>query len=252
VFSKTAESRGAGIYLENSRATLTDNRIYSNTTGANGRGGGVAIIDSPATLSNNTITGNDAHVGGGVELANYAPDSGALLQGNTISNNTAFDYVVGSTTFDGAGGGVSIGGRIADTLVSNAISQNTARRGGGLNTDNAPAIITDNDIQQNQAGMHGGGLYVQGSQPTIQDNRVVMNTATGTGGGLYLWMAGATVRDNLLQGNTGSHGTGLYSAYSQSTATFDGNRFLSNTATERGGQDCTRRRASTDSRNSVP
>jgi len=45
----------------------------------------------------------------------------------------------------------------------------------------------------------------------------------------------ATVRDNLLQGNIGSHGGGLYGGYGQSTTTFDGNRFLSNTAAEQGG-----------------
>ena len=56
----------------------------------------------------------------------------------------------------------------------------------GLNIDNAPAVIADNRIEQNQAGVHGGGLYVQGNQPTIRDNRVLMNTAASLGGGLYL------------------------------------------------------------------
>jgi hypothetical protein len=235
VYSNTANGRGAGLYLDNSRAMLTGNRIHSNTTGGNGRGGGVALVNSPAVLSSNVITANSAHAGGGVELANYAPGSGALLQNNTISDNTAFDYVVGATTFDGAGGGVYISGRITDTLASNAISRNTAKRGAGLNIDNAPAVIAENDIRQNQAGMHGGGLYVQGNQPTIRNNRVLTNTATSAGGGLYLWMAGATVQDNLLQGNTGSHGGGLYGGYSLSATTFDGNRFLSNTATQQGG-----------------
>ena len=194
----------------------------------------MAILNSPATLSDNSITGNNAHAGGGVELANYNVGSGALLRGNTISDNTAFDYVVGSTTFDGAGGGVYIGGREADTLLSNTISENTAKWGAGLDIDNAPAVIADNRIEQNQAGVHGGGLYVQGNQPTIRDNRVLMNTAVGIGGGLYL-SAAATVRGNLLQGNVAEYGGGLYRQYGQSAATFDDNRFLANTATAQGG-----------------
>jgi parallel beta-helix repeat protein len=234
VYNNTADSWGAGIYLENSRATLTGNRIHSNTTGKNGWGGGVALLNSPATLSDNSITGNSAHAGGGVELANYNPGSGALLRGNTISDNTAFDYVVGSTTFDGAGGGIYIGGREADTLVGNTISENTAKRGAGLNIDNAPAVIADNLIEQNQAGVHGGGLYVQGNQPTIRNNRVLMNSAASLGGGLHLWAA-ATVRDNLLQGNVAGYGGGLYGWYGQSAGTLDGNRFLANTATAQGG-----------------
>ena len=169
----------------------------------------MAILNSPATLADNSITGNSAYAGGGVELANYNAGSGALLQGNIIRDNTAFDYVVGSTTFDGAGGGVYIGGREADTLLSNTISENTAKWGGGLYIDNAPAVVADNRIQQNQAGVHGGGLYVQGNQPTIRDNRVLTNTAAGVGGGLYL-SAAATVRGNLLQGNVAEYGGGLY------------------------------------------
>ena len=234
VYNNTADGWGAGIYLENSRATLTGNRIHSNTTGKNGRGGGVAILNSPATLADNSITGNSAHAGGGVELANYNVGSGARLRGNTISDNTAFDYVVGSTTYDGAGGGVYIGGREADSLVSNTINENTAKWGGGLNIDNAPAVVTDNLIEQNQAGVHGGGLYVQSNQPTIRDNRVLMNTAVGSGGGLFLWAA-ATVRGNLLQGNVAQYGGGLYGWNGQSATTFDGNRVLANTATAQGG-----------------
>ena len=169
-----------------------------------------------------------------MELANYNVGSGALLRGNTISDNTAFDRVVGGRTYDGAGGGIYIGGREADTLLSNTISENTAKRGAGLNIDNAPAVIADNRIEQNQAGVHGGGLYVEGNQPTIRDNRVLMNTAASLGGGLYL-SAAATVRDNLLQGNVAEYGGGLYGWYGQSATTLDGNRFLSNTATAQGG-----------------
>ena len=234
VSNNTASSRGAGLYLENSRATLTGNRIHSNTTDDNGRGGGVATLNSPATLADNSITGNKAFAGGGVELANYNAGSGALLRGNRISDNTAFDRVVGGRTYDGAGGGIYIGGRAADTLMGNTISDNTAKRGAGLNIDNAPAVIADNRIEQNQAGLHGGGLCVEGNQPTIRDNRVLMNTAASLGGGLYL-SAAATVRGNLLQGNVAEYGGGLYGQYGQSATTFDDNRFLANTATAQGG-----------------
>jgi hypothetical protein len=118
--------------------------------------------------------------------------------------------------------------------MGNTISDNTAKRGAGLNIDNAPAVIADNRIEQNQAGLYGGGLCVEGNQPTIRDNRVLMNTAASLGGGLYL-SAVATVRGNLLQGNVAEYGGGLYRQYGQSAATFDDNRFLANTATAQGG-----------------
>ena len=43
------------------------------------------------------------------------------------------------------------------------------------------------------------------------------------------------MRGNLLQGNVAEYGGGLYGWYGQSATTFDGNRFLSNTATAQGG-----------------
>jgi parallel beta-helix repeat protein len=232
IYNNTALNRGGGVYLDNSRAVLSDNRIHDNTTGPNGWGGGVSLVNSPASLSGNVITANQARGGGGVELANFGTGNAAFLRGNTIQGNTAFDYVVGTQTFDGAGGGVYIGSNAADVLQGNTISQNTAKWGGGLNLSNSPAIIVDNNIERNNAPTHGGGLYVQAGAPAIRDNRVLTNTAGSAGGGMYLWDAAATVSGNLWRANTADIGGGYYG---RSTANFDGNRFLSNTAGQFGG-----------------
>jgi len=129
VFSNTAESRGAGIYLENSPATLSDNRVYS-TPRRQRAGGGVALVNSPATLSNNTITANDAHAGGGVELANYALDS-ARCSGQHHKRQYGLRLCRRLDHFRRSGRRRLYRRRITDTLASNAISQNTANAEAG-------------------------------------------------------------------------------------------------------------------------
>jgi hypothetical protein len=233
IYSNTAGQWGGGVYLENSPSTIAKSQIYSNTTGSSGHGGGLALWDSPATLDNNVITGNRANVGGGIELNNNSPTSGAKLNLNIVENNIAFDYVVNSTTYDGAGGGIDINSAYTDTLVNNTIRQNTGKWGGGLHLFNSPAILLQNTIQENYAPYHGGGLYVQGNQPSITYNRILTNTADSWGGGMLIWVNEATISNNTFQGNTAHwRGGGLYA---QSAAEFDSNLFQGNTATEQGG-----------------
>jgi parallel beta-helix repeat protein len=233
IYSNTATYSGGGVYVIDSASTLANNQIYSNTTASSGHGGGITLANSPAQLQDNTITGNRAHVGGGVEIANNVQNSGAFLIGNTIQDNTAFDYEQEGRTFDGAGGGINIGSGYTDTLKRNLIRHNTAKWGGGLHAFGAPAVIAENTFQENYAPTHGGGLYVQGGSPTIQYNEILSNTADNWGGGLWIWVNDARVTHNTLRGNAaGWRGGGMYA---QSSAVFDGNIFDSNTAVEQGG-----------------
>jgi hypothetical protein len=233
IYENWAEGQGGGVYLKNSPAIIDGNHIYSNTTGASGRGGGIALIDSPATVQGNFIERNRAHVGGGVELNNSIGTAGALLTGNTIHDNEAFDFEEDGHIFDGAGGGVDCHSYLTDTLKNNTISNNMAKWGGGVHAFSAMFILIDNTVQENYAPYHGGGLYVQGGQVSLEGNNILTNTADNWGGGLTLLGGSAQVRANTFQGNTaGWRGGGLYVS---SGAQFDGNRFLGNTAIGQGG-----------------
>ena len=229
IYSNAAEGRGGGVYLDNSAATIANNHIYTNTTGAAGRGGGLALADSPATLDGNLIEDNRAHVGGGVEMNNNLGVNGALLTGNTIRNNVAFD----NDPYAGAGGGIDTHSYLTDTLRDNVISGNVAKWGGGVHAFGASVIIAGNTIQENEAPIHGGGLYVQGGQLSLAGNDILSNTAGSWGGGLMLSVNASTIRGNTFRGNAaGWRGGGMYTG---SAAHFDGNLFLNNTATGQGG-----------------
>ena len=228
-----AEGWGGGIYLENSASTVVGNHIYSNTTGASGRGGGVALTDSPAILEDNKVENNRAHVGGGIMMNNTLGEKGALVTGNTIHHNVAYDLQQDGHVFDGAGGGLDLRSYLTDTLKNNVITANIGKWGGGVHAFGANSIFLDNRIQENSAPIHGGGLYVQGGQITLERNTILSNTAENWGGGLLLMGDTALVRNNTFRGNrAGWRGGGMYA---DSKATFDGNLFLANTAVEQGG-----------------
>ena len=56
-------------------------------------------------MEENLIEDNRADVGGGVIMNNTLAKSGALLIGNTVRNNVAFDLEQSGRTFDRTGGG---------------------------------------------------------------------------------------------------------------------------------------------------
>jgi len=141
-----AESQGGGLFLENS-STLMSGCIISNNTAM--FSGGVSALscgklDHPLRIIDCTITGNQStDMAGGLScnssssiviINNYISDNytylsgggillnytNALLFGNTISGNDAFD-----------GGGISIR-HSEPTIIGNIIVRNTADYGAGI------------------------------------------------------------------------------------------------------------------------
>ena len=212
----TGQDGGGGMYVISATATITNNRVFSNTTDD---GGGLFLWHSPSTLSGNTVYSNSVNKNGGGLYLWY---SDATLGGNTISTNTATDL----------GGGLYLYSSAA-TLDGNTISANAVNMGGGLYLDNSPATLSGNTISANTANNDGGGLYLFSSAATLSGNTVSSNTADN-GGGLHLHDSAATLNGNTIFSNTAtSDGGGLY-LYS-SAAMLGGNTVLSNTANRDGG-----------------
>jgi parallel beta-helix repeat protein len=159
VFSNTADG-GGGLYLFNSDTTLSGNTVASNT--ADGYGGGLSLRGSDATLSGNTVTSNTADgPGGGL----YLIESGATLSGNTVISNTADDY----------GGGLYL--RFSDaTLSRNTVISNTVDGygGGGLSLYRSDATLTNNVVTDND----GSGLYIWASSPRLLHTTIARNSGS--------------------------------------------------------------------------
>ncbi len=211
----TSRNAGGGIYVYESAATLSNNRVYSNTAGW---GGGAFLVYDYVTLQGNTISSNTAELGGGLFFYKDA----ATVRDNVISGNTATRE----------GGGVYLNSHEA-VVSGNTISGNEASmNGGGLFLYNGNSPLSGNLISANGAEQHGGGLFLEGSDAEIRDNVISGNVAP-EGGGLYLDRSDAILQGNLIVDNAADRGGGLTLGY-RSGSTLNNNIILRNQATERG------------------
>ena len=184
-------SSGGGIYIVTATATISNNKVFSNTAFF---GGGLLLQASDAKIRNNTVTSNTAVLGGGLLLGSGA----AVLAGNIVRSNTA----------EWDGGGLFLY-ESASTLTSNTISFNSADSGGGLDLHYSDAMISGNTLVANTAH-EGGGLFLYETSLTLEENTIISNTA-GEGGGLHIYRSDATFTNNVIADNqSDTRGSGLY------------------------------------------
>jgi len=185
IFSNTAPYGGGGIHLNNSTGQLNGNTIFSNTV--NTGGGGVFLYRGAATLSSNQVISNtSSNLGGGV----YLFSANATLRGNTIAGNTAVVMA----------GGVDVAS-CSPTFNGNIISGNSANRGGGIYLWYSNSTLTNNVVADNQAGNTGSGLWIGGSQPRLLHTTIARNTG-GDGSGMFITDDGSGNGSTVTMTNT--------------------------------------------------
>lgn len=210
---------GGAIYFNGSGSLTLDTVTIDGNKSTDDDGGGIAVNghDGTATLtlaSNTLITNNIAGLnGGGISLAGTARLL-MLDDGATVAFNHADD---------GTGGGILVlGPARADiassgTVLTGAVSNNTATNGGGIaviatSTGKATARIFSTNasqpvlISQNSATNEGGAIYLQPQGPYYQTQaaefcasefRIDANTAPA-GAAIY---ANQSPDDDLTQAN---------------------------------------------------
>jgi hypothetical protein len=130
-------------------------------------GGTVVIRD--LTLTNGTVTGFD--------------EGGALLvtQGGTLE--VVNTKITDSHAF--GGGAISCDGCKSLEIRKSILKNNTADKGGAINTD-ADTLVADSTIANNTAAVAGGGIYKERNELTVRDSEIVENGAEGgDGGGIF-------------------------------------------------------------------
>jgi Domain of unknown function (DUF5123)/Right handed beta helix region len=196
---------GAGIKVQNSSPTITNNVIRNNLACT---GGGIGIDFGSPLIQLNTITGNsnnDCSVGSGGGISIVGPSSVEILD-NVISDNG-----MGSSS----GGGIYMFGAGTPIVKRNIIKGNNALGGlgGGIYMVNdTDALIVQNLITSNQA-IVGGGIYslVRGARgSTLVNNTIADNNATATGSGIFAegHEARTELTNNIIvakPGQTGLH-----------------------------------------------
>ena len=262
------EDGGGGIYVISATATISNNRVFSNTaenaggvllnynagtfsgnTVADNEHGGLHLYHSAIIVDGNIITGTHGH-GAGIEL---------MFDDTTVSDNfIAFNDFGGMWTFldrsvitgniiisntsSEEGAGVCLQASFDSMLINNEIKYNISTQGGGgVRAGNgARATLVSNTISFNTA-ISGGGVYIYDSAPTLIGNTIEGNTATDKGGGISVSGddpedpdLGPTLRGNTIISNTADQGGGGLWLQDSDASLIDENTFRANT-TPRGG-----------------
>ena len=193
----------------------------------------VASAGDEIRVATGTYAGVSARAG--VTQMVYISKTVTIRGGYTTANWTTSDSTANPTTLDAQGQGrvLYITGDISPTVeglrITGGNASNVAANpgcGGGIYSDGADPIITNNVITNNVAYTsttswgYGGGIYLSNASASalISGNLVVSNTAStayrGKGGGLYMLSSAATVSNNTFLNNVAgaaySSGGGLH------------------------------------------
>lgn len=200
--SNFARIYGGGIYAVGQtsidRTTVAANRCIFGGQGGDG-GGGIAQVGGFLTLTNSIVRNNRTdEFGGGLHVK-----SSFIVRGCTISGNEAI-----------LGGGIDVTVRNAagqsGLFENSTVSGNTATQldGGGvaINTDNAPVTLRNCTVafNGNQSTAFGGGIDVSGPAVpvvTLESTIVANNYATTDGADLY---GRFLVKFSLIQNTSGA------------------------------------------------
>ncbi|MEZ0299943.1 MAG: right-handed parallel beta-helix repeat-containing protein [Candidatus Methylacidiphilales bacterium] len=227
VYNNTTTGDGGGLYIATgANALVTGTTIQSNTSGGSGAGiannGGLNLTNS--TIANNTATGD---AGGIYSTGTLLSISGSVISYNTgsqgggietINEATIDNTIVSANTAINAGGGVMNYGSGLVTITNSSIVSNTSPNdaGGILSTGGLSLINTI--VASNSASRNGGGLDLFNALVTITGSTIVANQSlTSNGGGIYAESSVITLNNSIVAGNTAqSYGGGIYSDGSSS------------------------------------
>jgi hypothetical protein len=205
------ESMGGGIYCQECNLTFRHNLVEHGT--AETRGGGLYFEDSDPIVEFNTFAENSAFWGGAITCYDSEPViSGNLFTANSSTGPGAGIYCLGSSyaeivdntfegNFAGGPGGAVVLGYLATPssglIARNIIQYNESDRGGGIYAGYGSQTISDNDVNHNSA-QWAGGIYCENS--IVEDNTIINNSATELGGGLVVW-GGSILTENIISDN---------------------------------------------------
>ncbi len=211
-------SLGAGIYCEDSKATITKNLIIGNgnSLGGTGSGGGIYCTgDASPTIKGNRIASNFSF-GISCSFNSRANIIDNIIIGNlggsgNIVCSDASDALIADNVISGDsisyGSGISCDRNSNPTIVGNVIKNNHFSNGAGIScNNNSNPYIYGNTIAFNIASSTGGGIYCSSSNPNIDSNVIMNNAALGFsgafGGGIFCMNSSATITRNEFIGNS--------------------------------------------------
>jgi uncharacterized repeat protein (TIGR01451 family) len=196
-----AQIVGGGIQSEGGAIAITGSTFEENR--AHYDGGSIYAEGTHLTVTHSTFEENRALYGGG---SIYAEGTHLTVTHSTFYRNIAEGQ---------SGGGIYL--RNGDLLLDHVVmDQNEALKGGGgLNSTDVAAYITQSTFRHNTSAM-GGGIYHHGAI-TVSHTSFYTNSAASYGGGIFTPESELVLEEVLLSGNvvsaTDGLGGGVYSSF---------------------------------------
>jgi len=175
ISGNTASTNGAGLYMSGGVLNMTGTLIDANLKTASAsfmHGGGIFATGAAVSLDSLTVTGNQAQIGGGVDLTTC---TSADVTNSVLAGNTGLFW------------------------------------GAGLNYDgNSGGTISGNTFFGNDATFSGGaGIYLNASSPAIDHNISAFNTGgAANANGMALLSAPSSLSCNDVFGNASANYSG--------------------------------------------
>ena len=242
-------SQGGAITLHTNGTVF--NCTFINNTAIGKYGGaistGLDTADITVNIVNCTFEGNQAPIGGAVQLkgndihiTNCSFDNNSAIQGgacyiqgqraiiensnftgNNATHNLRSEVRPNSTVngYSNEGGAIYIGKISSSVTSDNAkilnsnFNSNNATNGAGIYITGQSATIQDNNFDNNTA-TEGAGVYIKGNSAQISDNNFTGNNVSGKGGAVYIEGDYSKFTSNNFNNNTareieGNEGVGL-------------------------------------------
>jgi len=203
-------ARGGGVDVQGEGVfTVQNGQLLDNFAGTDG--GAVNILAGTFNFNNGLISGNNASLGGGVNVASTTVIAAFNFNGGTIYNNTA----------RAMGGGARVAGApsVINMAAGTSISGNdslgimpTQGGGGVMIFNNGVFNMLGGEIIGNESASTGGGVRVNNPGFFNMHNGTISgNTAATFGGGIHHNGATAVLRvvNGTIHGDEGAVAEGL-------------------------------------------
>ena len=161
----------------------------------------MAQPDDEIRVAAGVYTGVSARAG--ITQMVYISKTVTLRGGYTTANWTVSDPAANPTTLDAQGQGRVLVIRGDGLTIEGFIVTGGGGyySGGGINVENASAIIRSNQIRGNSANGDGGAIWVNGGSAQILDNQIISNTALWGGGLRIINNADVAIIGNQIMSN---------------------------------------------------
>lgn len=142
---------------------------------------------------------------------------GAILVERGCSPTIA-DNIIVDCRCTSQGGAIHCQAETMPLITGNAIARNRAVKGGGISLFNCDPVITDNKIQNNEAGSDGGGIAMRLCRLDGVNNLFDRNSAGADGGAIHCVDSRLTLRcTTFVENDAGAAGGGICSLHSHVT-----------------------------------